>query len=68
VDDEREHQGSVPPLSAQAVGTLIAYLETGGLERRRPYALQRLRKLRESDEFTTLPADLRERIREIVSE
>jgi len=55
------------PISAEAVGTLVAFLDTAGLDRRRYWVVNRLRVLRDSDEFGSLPEDLRERIREIVA-
>lgn len=55
-------------VSAGAVGALIAFLDTsGGFDHRRFRAVSRLRALRDSEEFETLPEDLRQRVREIVA-
>jgi hypothetical protein len=54
------------PISAAAVGTLVAFLETSGLDRRRYRIVNRLRALSDRDDFASLPDDLRERVREIV--
>ena len=62
-------QGSANrPTSAEAVGTLVSFLETNGLDRRRYRIMNRLRSLRDSDEFASLPEDLRDRVREIVAD
>jgi hypothetical protein len=50
------------------VGTLVAFLDTDGFDRRRFSIVNRLRKLHDSEQFATLPEDLRERVREIVAE
>ena len=54
--------------SAEAAGTLVWLLGTEGVDRRRSSIVNRLRRLRDSDEFATLPEALRERVREIVDE
>jgi hypothetical protein len=56
------------PLSAAAVGTLVAFLDTSGLDRRRYRIVNRLRAMQDSEEFATLPDDLRARVREIVAD
>jgi hypothetical protein len=56
------------PISAAAVGTLVAFLDTSGFDRRRYRILNRLRAIQDSDEFATLPDDLRARVREIVAD
>ena len=67
--DQGTKQGSANgPTSAEAVGTLVAFLDTSGLDRRRFRILNRLRALRDSDEFASLPEDLRDRVREIVAD
>ncbi|HEX5173596.1 MAG TPA: hypothetical protein VFV91_05565 [Gaiellaceae bacterium] len=48
------------------MGTLVAFLETSGLDRRRYRIVNRLRALSDRDDFASLPDDLRERVREIV--
>ena len=53
---------------AEGVGMLIALLDTGALDRRRPTVVNRLRQLQHTDDFASLPEDLRERIREITAE
>lgn len=55
-------------VSAEAVETLVWLLDTNGVDRRRYRIVNRLRSVRDSDEFATLPADLRGRVREIVAE
>lgn len=55
-------------LSTEAVGGLVAFLDSSGLDRRRYSAAIRLRNIRDSDQFDTLPEDLRERIREILAD
>ena len=52
----------------EAVETLVWLLETNGVDRRRYRIVNRLRSVRDSDEFATLPEDLRARVREIVAE
>ena len=56
------------PVSAEAVGALVAFLDSRGVDRRRYRILSRLRALHDSDDFAKLPDDLRERVREIVDE
>jgi hypothetical protein len=55
-------------ISAEAVETLVWLLETPGVDRRRYRIVNRLRTVRDSEEFATLPEDLRERVRQIVAE
>lgn len=59
---------AAPTNSAEAVETLVWLLETNGVDRRRYRIVNRLRSVRDSDEFATLPEDLRARVREIVAE
>lgn len=54
--------------SPEAVKTLVWLAESSGVDRRRYRVVNRLRSVRDSDEFATLPEDLRERVREIVAE
>jgi hypothetical protein len=56
------------PITAEAVGTLVAFLDSGGVDRRRYPIVNRLRALQESEQFATLPEDLRNRVREIVAD
>jgi len=52
----------------EAVQTLVWLAESDGIDRRRYRVVNRLRSVRDSDEFATLPEDLRERVREIVAD
>ena len=56
------------PISAGAVGALVAFLDTNGFDHRRYTAVNRLRTLRDSDQFETLPEDLRQRVQQIVAD
>lgn len=56
------------PVSAEAVETLVWLAESKGVDRRRYRIVNRLRSVRDSDEFATLPEDLRKRVREIVAD
>jgi hypothetical protein len=55
-------------ISAEAVETLVWLLDSEGVDRRRYRIESRLRSVRHSEEFATLPEDLRERVRQIVAE
>lgn len=66
MDTNTEGASQDPPISVAALGTLVAFLETSGLDRRRYRIVNRLRALSNSDEFASLPDDLRDRVREIV--
>ena len=67
--DQGTKQGSASrPTSVEAVGALVAFLDTPGLDRRRYRIVTRLRALRDSDEFASLPEDLRDRVQEIVAD
>jgi hypothetical protein len=55
-------------LSAEAVGTLVWLWDSGGLDRGRYRIASRLRSVQSSDQFASLPEDLRERVREIMAE
>jgi hypothetical protein len=68
MDDSAKQGSAKPQTSAEAVGALVAFLDTRGLDRRRYRILNRLRALRDSDEFASLPEDLRDRVREIVAD
>ena len=56
------------PFFAEGVGMLVALLDAGTLDRRRLLVVNRLRQVQQTDDFASLPEDLRERIREIVAE
>jgi hypothetical protein len=45
---------------------LVSLLDAGSLDSRRYVVVNRLRALRDSDDFATLPEDLRERVRQIL--
>jgi hypothetical protein len=55
-------------ISTEAVETLVWLAESKGVDRRRHRIVNRLRAVRESDGFATLPDELRERVREIVAD
>jgi len=61
-------QGETPDrlFFAEGVGMLIALLDEGTLSRSR--VVNRLRHLHQTDDFASLPEDLRQRIREIIAE
>ena len=67
-DEDGENGTAAEPVSAEGIGMLVAFLDKGEMNRRRPQALQRLATLRASDAFNDLPKDLRLRIRELVAE
>jgi hypothetical protein len=56
------------PTSAEQAATLVWFLDTRAVDSRRYTVVNRLRRLHDSDEFATLPEDLRERIREIIAD
>lgn len=61
-------QRSLRPISESAVGNLVRFIDSGMLNSRRALAVRRLRELAaREDEFSRLPDDLRQRIREIVA-
>lgn len=68
VSDREERETTSRPFLAEGVGMLIALLDAGALDHRRYAIVNRLRRLHDSDEFATLPEDLRERIREIIAD
>lgn len=53
--------------SAEAVETLVWLAESRGVDRRRYTIVNRLRAVRDGNQFAALPEDLRERVREIVA-
>ena len=61
-------QGETPErlFFAEGVGMLIALLDAGTLGR--PRVVNRLRHLQHTNDFASLPEDLRERIREIIAD
>jgi hypothetical protein len=68
VSDDEQEQAETPDrlMFAEGVGMLIALLDEGTLSR--PRVVNRLRQLQQTDDFASLPEDLRERIRAIVAE
>lgn len=64
-EGEKKREGAI---SAEAAGTLVWLLDQEGVDRRRYSIVNRLRRLRDSDEFTNLPESLRQRVREIIDE
>jgi hypothetical protein len=68
VDDSVKSGPAERPISVVAVGALVSFLDTSGFDRRRFKAVNRLRALRDSEQFQTLPDDLRQRVREIVAD
>lgn len=68
VVNERERSGGDRPISTETVGTLIWLLDTGNLDRRRYSVLNRLRAVRDSAQFETLPEALRQKVREIIAD
>ena len=61
-------RSSEPRISTEAVETLLWLAESRGVDRRRHRIVNRLRSVRDSDGFATLPEDLRERVREVVAD
>lgn len=68
MDSSTKPEAQKRPISAEAVGALVAFLGTSGLDRRRFRIVNRLRTLQDSDQFASLPEDLRDRVREIVAD
>jgi hypothetical protein len=68
VNDRAATEERGQQISAEAVGGLVAFLDSSGLDRRRYRVVHRLRGIADSDEFATLPEDLRERVSEILAE
>jgi hypothetical protein len=65
---EREGRGKPDrSISTEAVGTLVWLLDSS-LDRRRYAVLNRLRAVRDSEEFGTLPDALREKVQKIIAE
>jgi hypothetical protein len=54
--------------SAEAVGTLLWLLDSQSVDRRRYGILNRLRAVRDSEEFEALPDALRQRVRDILAD
>ena len=64
---DHEHEETPDRLMfAEGVGMLIALLDAGTLSR--PRVVNRLSQLQHTDDFASLPEDLREKIREIIAE
>ena len=66
---EHEHEEGAGWLTgAESVGMLMALLDAGALDRRRYTIVNRLRRLHDSEDFASLPEDLRERIQELIDD
>ena len=65
---EHEPEEIPRPFLAEGVGMLLSLLDEGHLEHRRYAIVNRLRRLHDSEDFASLPEDLRERIREITGD
>jgi hypothetical protein len=68
VSDPQRTGGPHRPSSTETVGTLVWLLDANSVDRRRHAIVRRLRALRDSDEFETLPGALRERVKEILAD
>lgn len=68
MSDREERKTSGQPTAAEGASTLVWFLESGAVDRRQYTIVNRLRRLRDSDEFVTLPDDLRAKIREIIAD
>lgn len=66
VSDGERSVRSEPATSTEKVGTLIWLLDANSLDRRRYSVLNRLRSVRDSDQFEALPDALRQKVREIL--
>jgi hypothetical protein len=53
-------------MTVDAVETLVWLAQSQGVDRRRYTIVNRLRAVRDADQFADLPDDLRARVREIV--
>jgi hypothetical protein len=65
VSDHEQRETPDRLFFAEGVGMLIALLDAGVLGR--PRVVNHLRQLQRTDDFASLPEDLRERIREIIA-
>lgn len=68
MNEDHQRRAAAAPISAEAVGTLVAFLDTNAFERRRYSVVRRLQAIHDSEQFATLPEDLRARIRAIVAD
>jgi hypothetical protein len=68
VSEGEQGEGAGRPFLAEGVGMVIALLDKGAFDHRRYTIVNRLRRLHDSDDFASLPEDLRERIREIIAD
>jgi hypothetical protein len=57
-----------PGISAEAVETLLWLAKSESLDRRRFQVMERLRSVRATGEFATLPEELREKVREVLAD
>jgi hypothetical protein len=68
VSDHEEKGRPNPPTPTEEAATLVWFLDTGAVDRRSYAIVNRLRRFQDSDQFASLPEDLRARIREIIAE
>lgn len=68
MSDREEGETAAWLTGAESVGMLMALLDSGALDHRRYTIVNRLRRLRDSEDFASLPDDLRERIRVLIDE
>jgi hypothetical protein len=68
VSEHQQGEGEAWLTGAESVGLLISLLDAGALDNRRYAVVSRLRRLHDSEDFASLPDDLRARIREIIDD
>lgn len=68
MNDREKGGGKDRPTAAEGAATLVWFLDTGAVDRRQYRIVNRLRRLHDSEEFAALPEDLRQRIREILTD
>jgi hypothetical protein len=69
VEQDRQSEGTAEqPLSTEAIGTLVWLLDSSSVDRRRFNVLNRLRAVRDSEQFESLPDALREKVRQIIAD
>jgi hypothetical protein len=66
--EHEQEEGAGWLTGAESVGMLMALLDAGALDNRRYTIVNRLRRLHDSEDFASLPEDLRERIQQIVDD
>lgn len=69
MEQDRQSEGTAEqPLSTEAIGTLVWLLDSSSVDRRRFNVLNRLRAVRDSEQFESLPDALREKVRQIIAD